>query len=243
MPVDTTKTVRELAVELPYAPRVFEKLGIDFCCGGKRPLTEACNATGVALTDVVDQLEQAEQAIREGREAAAKNWSPSPMGEIINQILTRHHAYVREESPRIQQLLDKVSSKHGENHPELLQVRELFSALIGELMVHLMKEEQILFPYILRMEESQISGEPLPPSCFGTVRNPIQMMCMEHDSAGEILKQIHQQSNDLKPPADACMSYQAVYRDLLAFEADLHQHIHLENNVLFPKALAMEGAQ
>jgi regulator of cell morphogenesis and NO signaling len=243
MPVDTTKTVRELAVELPYAPRVFEKLGIDFCCGGKRPLTEACNATGLALTDVVDQLEKAEHAIREGRESAARNWAKGSLGEVMDQIVTRHHLYVREEAPRIQQLFAKVASKHGDKHPELLHAREIFDALAGELMVHMMKEEQILFPYILRMEESQLSGEPVPPSCFGTVRNPIAMMCSEHDNAGELLKEIHTHTNDLKAPEDACISFQSLYRDLLAFEADLHQHIHLENNVLFPKALAMEGAE
>ena len=243
MPVDTNKTVRELAVELPYAPKVFEKLGIDFCCGGKRPLSDACHASGLAIGEVVHHLESAEKAVREGREAAAKNWSKSEVGEVIHQILTRHHVYVREEAPRIQQLFAKVASKHGKNHPELLEAQELFNALAGELMVHLMKEEQILFPYIQRMEESEVSGEPVPPSCFGTVRNPIQMMFMEHDNAGEMLKEIRKQTNDLKPPEDACISFQSLYRDLLAFEADLHQHIHLENNVLFPKALAMEGAE
>ncbi len=243
MTVDTNKTVRDIAVELPYAPRVFAKLGIDFCCGGKRPLTQACDETGVAVSEVVNQLESAEQAIREGREAAEKNWNASAIGDVIDQILNRHHVYVREESPRIQQLFAKVATKHGENHPELLHARELFDALAGELMVHLMKEEQILFPYIRRMEESKISGEAVPPSCFGTVRNPIQMMFMEHDNAGELLKEIRKETNDLKTPADACMSFQALYRDLLAFEADLHQHIHLENNVLFPKALELEGAE
>ncbi|ABF39370.1 protein of unknown function DUF542, ScdA-like protein [Candidatus Koribacter versatilis Ellin345] len=241
--VDTNKTVRDIAVELPYAPKVFEKLGIDFCCGGKRPLSEACHASGIAVGEVVNHLESAEKAIQEGRESAAKNWSISTVSEVLDQILSRHHVYVREESPRIQQLFAKVASKHGENHPELVQAKELFDALAGELMVHLMKEEQILFPYVRRMEESQVSGEPLPPSCFGTVRNPIQMMFMEHDSAGELLKEIRKQTNDLKAPPDACISFQSLYRDLLAFEADLHQHIHLENNVLFPKVLEMEGAE
>src|SRR3954471_11383517 len=142
MPVDTNKTVRDIVVELPYAPRVFEKLGIDFCCGGKRPLTEACHASGIAVGEVVNQLESAEKAIREGREAAAKNWSASSVSEVLDQILSRHHVYVREESPRIQQLFAKVASKHGENHPEVVQAKELFDALAGELMVHLMKEEQ-----------------------------------------------------------------------------------------------------
>jgi regulator of cell morphogenesis and NO signaling len=243
MPVDTSKTLRELAVELPYAPRVFENLGIDYCCGGKRPLQEACAQSRVALETVVEHLEMAEAAVRDNHQAAAKNWAKGSIGELIDQIVQRHHAYVRQESPRLQQLFAKVAPKHGERHPELIRVSGLFDSLVAELAVHMMKEEQILFPYILRMEESHISGEPAPPSCFGTVRNPIAMMLSEHDSAGELLKQIRKETGDLKAPEDACVSYQALYRDLLAFEADLHQHIHLENNILFPRALKMEGAE
>jgi regulator of cell morphogenesis and NO signaling len=243
MPVDTTKTVREIAIEVPYAPRLFESLGIDYCCGGKRPLTEACAASGIALETVVERFQQAEKEAGTRTADAEKNWAKSPAGEVIAQILNSHHVYVREQSPRLQALFAKVATKHGERHPELIHARELFDDLAGELAVHLMKEEQILFPYILRMEESRVGGEPVPPSCFGTVRNPIAMMFSEHDNAGEILKQIRRETNDLKAPEDACVSFQSLYRDLLAFEADLHQHIHLENNILFPLALAMEGAE
>ena len=243
MPVATNKTVRDYAVELPYAPRIFEQLGIDYCCGGKRPLEEVCAENGIAIATVLQQLAKAEVAVREGREAAAKDWSKSSVDELLSQILDRHHVYIRTEGPRIQQLFAKVTSKHGENHPELVRAQELFDELVSELMVHLMKEEQILFPYIRRMEESKVSGESVPPSCFGTVRNPIAMMLSEHDNAGAVLKMIRKETGDLQAPTDACISYQTLYRDLMAFEADLHQHIHLENNILFPHALQMEGSR
>lgn len=243
MPIDTSKTVREIAVELSYATRIFEKLGIDYCCGGKRPLQEACAASGIAVDTVVQSFAAAEASAEDMQAAGGRDWSSAPIAELLDHILQTHHVYVRENAPRLQQLFAKVASKHGENHPELANARDLFDDLAGELTLHLMKEEQILFPYIRRMEESRISGEPLPPSCFGTVRNPITMMFSEHDGAGEVLKQIRRETKDLKAPTDACMSYQTLYRDLIAFEADLHQHIHLENNILFPLVIEMEDAK
>lgn len=240
MPVDTSKTVRELAVELPYATRIFENLGIDYCCGGQRPLLEACSHSQIAVDTVIRQLELAESTVEDSRAASQKNWARESVPALIDQILKRHHVYIREEGPRIQKLFAKVATKHGEKHPEVVRALQVFEALLAELDVHLMKEEQILFPYVLRMEESQLSGEPVPPSCFGTVQNPIAMMMAEHDGAGEALRQIRKETGNLQAPADACVSFQSLYRDLLAFEADLHQHIHLENNILFPRSLAME---
>jgi regulator of cell morphogenesis and NO signaling len=242
MPVNPSKTVRELAAELPYATRIFENLGIDYCCGGQRPLSEACSHSQVSVDTVIEQLEVAESAVEDSREASHTNWTRESLPALINQILKRHHVYIREEGPRLQKLFAKVATKHGEKHPEILRARELFEGLLAELHVHLMKEEQILFPYVLRMEESQLSGEPVPPSCFGTVQNPIAMMMSEHDGAGEALRQIRKATGNLEAPDDACISFQSLYRDLRAFEADLHQHIHLENNILFPRALAMERA-
>jgi len=133
-----------------------------------------------------------------------------------------------------------VAGVHGRNHPELLTVQELFSALSEELQVHLMKEEQILFPYVLRMEESVLAGEPAPPAMFGTVMNPIRMMMQEHDGAGEGLRALRRTTGEYQVPDDACISYRTLYDALQNFEKDLHQHIHLENNVLFPRASAME---
>ena len=129
---------------------------------------------------------------------------------------------------------------HGKNHPELLELQETFAGLGRELKTHLMKEEMLLFPFIERMEEAVIQKEPVVPGPFGTVENPVAMMEHEHGSAGQALREMRKASNEYVPPADACVSYQTLYKALVAFEADLHQHIHLENNVLFPRAIAME---
>jgi regulator of cell morphogenesis and NO signaling len=242
MTLDSNKTVRELAVEVPSATRVFEKLGIDYCCGGGKKLNEACDQAKLAVDQVLRDLEQAEKA-RQERQESATDWNSEPLADVITHIVKNHHAYVQAEIPRLSHLANKVSSKHGPAHPETVKVNELFEALANELTMHLMKEEQILFPYVIRMEESKLESAPVIPSCFGTVQNPIQMMVMEHDSAGDVLRELRAATADYKLPEDACTSYRTLYTGLLEFEADLHQHIHLENNILFPRALAMENSR
>ena len=242
MTLDSNKTVRELAVEVPSAVRVFEKLGIDYCCGGGKKLNEACDQAKLAVDQVLSDLEQAEKA-RQERQESATNWNTEPLADVIAHIVKKHHAYVQSEIPRLLHLANKVSSKHGPAHPETIKVNELFEALANELTMHLMKEEQILFPYVVRMEESRIEGTPVIPSCFATVQSPIQMMVMEHDSAGDILRELRTATADYKLPEDACTSYRTLYTGLLEFEADLHQHIHLENNILFPRAISMENSR
>lgn len=243
MQVDTNKTVRELAVELPHATRVFETLGIDYCCGGKRPLSEACRHAGVPFETATAALQEAEIQQREKKLDGSRDWSDASLTDLIDHIQKRHHSYIREESPRLQQLFSKVVSKHGDNHPELPAARQVFDSLVSELAVHMMKEEHILFPYVVRMEEAVLQNEPIPPAMFGTVKNPIQMMMNEHDGAGDLLRQIRNYTGNLTPPADACTSLRALYQGLMAFEADLHEHIHLENNLLFPRALQVEGGK
>lgn len=235
----TTKTVRDLALEIPNATRVFEKLGIDYCCGGKKSLEEACSAANLPIDDVVKALESAAEPCAT---SAEHNWPAESLAELIDHIVNTHHKFVREETARLEPLLAKVCSVHGNNHPELLAVRDTFGLLTQELTLHLMKEERILFPYIVRMEEAVLQKDPVLPAPFGTVQNPIRMMTQEHDSAGEALRKIREASQDLRVPADACISYQTLYEALKAFEADLHQHIHLENNILFPRAVEMESA-
>jgi regulator of cell morphogenesis and NO signaling len=239
MTLDSNKTVRELAIEIPSATRVFEKLGIDYCCGGGKKLDEACDQAKLTVDQVLRDLEQAEKA-RQERQESGNDWNTEPLGDVIGHIVKKHHAYVQSEIPRLLHLAEKVSSKHGPAHPETVRVNELFEALANELTMHLMKEEQILFPYVVRMEESRIEGTPVIPSCFGTVESPIQMMVMEHDNAGEVLRELRAVTTDYKLPEDACTSFRTLYNGLLEFEADLHQHIHLENNILFPRAIAME---
>jgi regulator of cell morphogenesis and NO signaling len=240
MSVITEKTVREWALENPAATRVFEKLGIDYCCGGNQSLDQACRAANLPMDQVLDSLEMAEQAARVAQKV--HDWRREPLADLVAHITSTHHKYTREEIARLGPLFDKVCSVHGGNHPELLQIRTTFGGLAQELTMHMMKEEMVLFPYVVRMEEAVIQHEPVLPPPFGSVQNPVSMMEHEHDSAGTALRAMRQASHGYAAPPDACVSYQTLYRALAEFEADLHQHIHLENNILFPRAIAMEQA-
>jgi regulator of cell morphogenesis and NO signaling len=238
MEVTTTKTVRQFAVKNPVATRIFEKLGIDYCCGGNQPLEQACETAGISMDEVLDALEKAEETAPAA--PLVHDWNREPLSDLVGHIKRTHHKYTREETARLSALLQKVDSVHGKKHPELFEIREAFAALAQELTTHLMKEEVVLFPYIERMEEAVIQGEPVLPAPFGSVQNPVAMMEREHDSAGNALRTIRKATGEFTPPADACVSYETLYKALAAFEADLHQHIHLENNILFPRAIAME---
>jgi len=238
MSVTTEKTVGELALENLGATRVFEKLGIDYCCGGGQTLEQACQAAHASVNQVADSLAEASRLASAA--PPARNWQGEPLSELLAHIQGTHHVYTREEIARLGPLFDKVCSVHSGNHPELPHLREVFSGLAEELTTHLMKEEMVLFPYILRMEEAVVAKEPVLPPPFGSVRNPVAMMMNEHDGAGSALRNMRQISNGYAAPPDACISFQTLYRALAAFEADLHQHIHLENNVLFPRAIEME---
>jgi len=238
MSVMTARTVREVAVENPAATRIFEKFGIDYCCGGTQLLDQACATAGISVHQVLDALEMEEEAARAATQI--HDWQSEPLSELVDHIKSTHHKFTREETVRLDALLNKVCSVHGKNHPELFEVQSTLAGLAQELGTHLLKEEMVLFPYIVRMEEAVIQREPVLPAPFGTVENPVAMMEHEHDSAGNALRAMRKASNDFALPADACASYQTLYKALEAFEADLHQHIHLENNILFPRAIAME---
>jgi regulator of cell morphogenesis and NO signaling len=240
MAINSTHTVRELAVAIPEATRIFERLGIDYCCGGSRSLAEACQTAQVPVEKVVRWLEQAEQTAQ--TTAGARDWQAEPLAALLSHIVDTHHVFTQQELQRLTQLLIKVCSVHSANHPELLRLQTLFGSLAQELVPHMLKEEQVLFPYITRMEEAINRERPVPPAFFGTVRNPVRMMMTEHDTAGEVLREMRQLTNNFTTPPDACISFQTLYQALEAFEADLHQHIHLENNILFPRAVEMESA-
>ncbi len=240
MTMASTKTVGEIAAETPNATREFEKLGIDYCCGGTRTLGEACADAKISVDEALARLAKAVATAGPG---CGKDWQSQPLADLISHITGTHHVFVREECPRIEALAAKVVGVHSANHPELKSVQQVFSALSADLSVHLMKEEQVLFPYVARMEESVVAGEPAPPAMFGTITNPIRMMMQEHDSAGDALRSLRTITNDYAVPQDVCISYRTLYEALIGFEADLHQHIHLENNILFPRAVAMEDQQ
>jgi len=233
-----SQTVRDLALEIPNATRVFEKLGIDYCCGGGKSLEQACQGANLNAGEVMEMLQKASVPDTE----AEHDFKAEPLADLIEHIIATHHKYVREEIARLQPLFVKVCSAHGQNHPELRDLRNVFTALAQELTTHMMKEEMVLFPYIVRMEEAVVQNEPVLPAPFGTVENPIHMMEYEHDSAGRALRELRALSSGYQAPADACLSYRTLYEALEGFEKDLHQHIHKENNILHPRALAMERA-
>jgi len=238
--ITTNMTVRDVAMQLPRATRLFEKLKIDYCCGGNRPLTEACALAGIDVDDVLDMLAEVTEATAEDK--GSLDFQNASLPELITHILGTHHVFTKSEMDRLQLLADKVLAAHGGNHPELIHLDELFTRLCADLKPHMFKEEQILFPYIVAMAEAAEQNRAVALAPFGTVNNPIRMMMMEHDTAGQILRELRALTSDYKVPADACVSYQTLYQALENFEKDLHQHIHLENNILFPKALALENA-
>jgi regulator of cell morphogenesis and NO signaling len=233
---DTNQSVREIAIEHPATVHVFESLGIDYCCGGKRPLKEACDRAGVPVERAVELL----AAVEEPQEAEAANWKDASAQALIEHIVEQHHAYVRRETPHLNTLMEKVVKRHGPAHPEVVSIRDLFGALSEELAAHMLKEEHILFPAIRNLESASEQGQAPPPMFFGSVEVPISRMLADHDDAGELLARMRALSSGYAAPADACPTYRALYHGLDEFERDLHQHVHLENNLLFPRALHIE---
>ncbi len=238
MEIDQTKPVKEIVLGMPGSAKVFEQLGIDYCCGGTKRLDEACRAAGLEVETVTRILELAGNTAQP--EGETMDWSGQPLAKLMNHIVEKHHTFCRQEVARIEPLLEKVIQAHGTAHPELPRIKALFSGLSQELLMHLVKEEQTLFPYISRMEDCATRGVPFPRPPFGTVQNPVRMMVLEHDNAGAALHEIRGISGNYQPPPDACNSYRALYEALQCFESDMHQHVHLENNLLFPRAVAME---
>ena len=230
-------SLKDIALSSPAAAQVLEEAGVDYCCGGSRSLVDGCAAAGVSAERVLARLRASSEQVR----PEDADWLSAPLAKLTEHIRQKHHAYVREAIPGVSALLEKVKAKHGANHPEIAVIERLFSQLGQEMIAHMQKEEIILFPYIERLERSKNQGARLERPFFQTVRNPIQMMMTEHDAAGNLAKQIREASSQYAAPADACPSYQRLYSQLREFEADLHLHVHLENNLLFPRAVEMEN--
>ena len=235
--ITTDMTVRDVANELPQSTRLFEKLKIDYCCGGNQTLAEGCTSAGVDVYAVIQMLAEATQQKSED----AVDFTSASLPQLITHIVDTHHVFTKSEMDRLQLLADKVLAAHGGNHPELVHLDELLTRLCDDLKPHMFKEEHVLFPYIFALAKAADQQGAVPFAPFGTVNNPIRMMMREHDTAGEILRELRKLTFDYKVPADACISYQTLYQALENFEKDLHQHIHLENNILFPKALDVEN--
>lgn len=230
--LDSNSTVGEWVVDRPSRSRLFEKLGIDYCCGGKQPLAQACEAKGLDTEKVIEAL------IREGEVAdpSQPDWSQAPLSELCDHIVATHHAYLNTELPRLQAIVTKVASVHGERHPEMADVRGVFENLKAELESHMDKEEQVLFPMVRQLERAT----ERPTFHCGSLANPIRVMEHEHDGAGNALAALRQLTKDYSTPEDACNTWRAMADGLRQLEEDLHIHIHKENNILFPRALRVE---
>jgi regulator of cell morphogenesis and NO signaling len=229
----TGKSIGQLAVEMPHIIGTLERWKIDYCCQGGRSIDEALASAGMPMDELV-------KALGTDRSPSAIDWSRTTLQALLKYILDTHHVYTRQAVDTVWQLAHKVATRHGQNHAEVLRVRDLVVELVNDLMPHMMKEEQVLFPYVADLERAVMIGEPMPQSCFGAVGNPIQMMLQEHDRAGELLVALREATAEYALPADACLSFRALYEQLQQLEEDLHRHIHLENNVLFPRALDLE---
>lgn len=228
-----TKTIGELALESPNAIAIMERWQIDYCCRGHQSVAEACRSAGVTPAELLT-------AIGDPRLEQSLDWQTKSLAELQSYILATHHTYTRQAMETISLLSEKVANRHGGHHMEVVAVRSLFAELADELGPHMMKEEQILFPYVEELEAAS-EGDPRPRSCFGTIANPIRVMLAEHESAGEKLAQLRAVTSGYALPADACLSYRALYERLADLELDLHRHIALENNLLFPRALRLEA--
>lgn len=231
------ETLGEIASKDLRKAEVFKKYGLDFCCGGKKTVKEACAEKGIDVTKVEQELQTADKNISAGRPLPYNEWS---LDFLADYIVNTHHSYVRKNLPDIMEYAQKVMKAHGSRHPELSRIYLLVEDVNAELTAHLIKEEKILFPYIKELVAAKKNTQLLHAANFGSVQNPINMMEHEHEMVGKNLAEIRKLSNNYTLPQDTCASYSLLYRMLDEFENDLHIHIHLENNILFPKAIELE---
>ena len=234
--INGNNTAGEIVAADYRAAAVFEHYDIDFCCHGNRRLQDVCAEKNIATEDVIHSLESVLHAPLEDKNDY-NNWSLDKLAQHIEDV---HHRYVTEKIPVITQLLQKIVSVHGTQHPELAETEKIFQISAGEFSMHMKKEELMLFPFIKKMAAAKMNNQPFPAPPFGTVQNPVRMMMHEHDEEGERFRKIAELNNNYAPPADAYNTYATTLALLKEFEDDLHLHIHLENNILFPKSLELE---
>ena len=228
--------IGELVAKDYRTASVFKKYSIDFCCQGNRTIQEACDKKNIDSKKVLEDLDTLVQTKSE----ATTDYQSWPLDLLADYIEKKHHRYVEDKTLEIQPYLDKIYRVHGEHHPELFEIKNEFNASAGELAAHMKKEELILIPFVKKMYNALRENNSIEQAHFGTVSNPIAMMMDEHDNEGERFRIIAKLTNDYNPPADACETYKVTFAMLKEFEQDLHKHIHLENNIVFPKAKEME---
>lgn len=231
------ETVGEIAAKDLRKAEVFKKFGIDFCCDGKKSLKEACKEAGVSETEVKEVLKHLPEQSAKGRQMDFDSWD---LDFLADYIVNVHHKYVRESTPLLAGLSQKIAQHHGPHHPELFEIQHHVEGLLKEMHSHQIKEEKILFPFIRQMSQSERDGSPFSFPPFGTIESPVEMMLHDHDEVAAHLHAVEKLSDNYLVPADGCESYALYFHKLQEMDDDLHVHIHLENNILFPKAVKME---
>lgn len=237
MNITEKNIIGELVAQDYRTASVFKSHGIDFCCNGNRTIADACEKKKIESSLLIGKLQQVVQQNGNSATVDYKSW---PLDLLADYIEKKHHRYVEQKTQEITPFLHKVARVHGDRHPELLEIEQLFNDSAGELAMHMKKEELILFPFIRKMVKAQNDNEPFSLPAFGTVQNPINMMHHEHDTEGERFRKIAALTQNYTPPVDACNTYRVTFSLLKEFEEDLHLHIHLENNILFPKSIELE---
>ena len=230
-----TKSLAQIVNSNHRAATVFEKYKLDFCCKGKRTLQQACIESELAVDEILSELDKTDQ---QNGDKVTINFGNLSLAQLAEYIVSSHHEYVKKEMPVIAMYLQKVAAKHGGHHPEMIKVLQVFTAVKEEMEQHMKKEEAVLFPRIKELENQLEAGNQLQTN-IAYLKSPISMMEEEHDHAGAALAEIRQLTSNYHLPADACTTYRLSFAALEAFELDLHQHVHLENNILFPKALKL----
>lgn len=216
---------------------VFQANNIDFCCGGSKTISEACSEAGINTEQLIKEL----VILTAQKDPDSEYINNLSLRELSEYIVKRHHAYVHESIPVLKKNLEKICQVHGGHHHELFEINDLFSSSAGNLTMHMQKEELMLFPFIQRLESAKSTNSPIVRAPFGKVSNPIAAMLAEHQVEGDRFSEISKLSNNYQPPEDACSTYEVTLKQLKDFEDDLHRHIHLENNILFPKAIELEN--
>ncbi len=233
---NTQKEIGQFVAEDFRTAAVFSKYKIDFCCRGNRSVEEVCETNNIDSNMLLEELEAITNS-NTGQNIDYRSW---PLDLLVDYIEKKHHRYVEEKIPVLRQFLDKLCKVHGGRHPELFKINELFTASAGELAAHMKKEELVLFPFVKKLVKAKLQNGVVEAPHFGTVVNPITLMMKEHDNEGVRFREIAALTDNYTPPADACNTYKVTYAMLDEFEKDLHLHIHLENNILFPQATKLE---
>jgi regulator of cell morphogenesis and NO signaling len=242
--MNTEQSVTRIAIENPAAVRVFERLGIDYCCGANRSLADACARAKVPVESALRLLARAGESnsCMPGELWPGELWNEAPLRSLTAWIVTQHHLFVRQETPRIEAMFNKVLGRHGDSYFEVQRIEELFLVMTRDLSTHMAQEEQMLFPHIEETEAALAAGEPLPTAFFGSVASLISKMMRDHDDTGALLARIRKLTGDFTLPPGSCPTYRGLYHALAEFEADFRRHVNLENNILFPRAQRMESA-